>query len=156
MLSRHANAAPEDAGVAIGYFAPPYPPFRLPGWQRGSLAVHSDDGRRYVANPDGGLDFTAPFRAGETIGLGMTFSLPSSYEKQGPELDVEVFFTRDGRKVAGWNLLRDSDVQSEKTEGIEGRHDIFPAIGVFGPTDVTMNFGEDSWLYRGWSSSTTG
>ena len=40
----------EQSGAALGFVAPPYPPFRLPGWQRGSLAVHSDDGRRYVAN----------------------------------------------------------------------------------------------------------
>jgi hypothetical protein len=35
-----------EAGIAVGFIAPPYPTFRLPGWQRGSLGVHGDDGRK--------------------------------------------------------------------------------------------------------------
>jgi hypothetical protein len=148
MLGKHKEQ--EEAGVAIGFFAPPYPPFRLPGWQRGSLAVHSDDGRRYVSNAEGGVDFTAPFKAGETIGLGMTFQLPTAYTENAPKTDVVVFFTRDGRKVGGWDLNYDTDAQTEAVVGLQGENDIFPAIGVFGPIDVTINFAESSWLYRGY------
>lgn len=38
----------EDAAVAIGFVGKPYPGWRLPGWQRGSIGVHGDDGRRFV------------------------------------------------------------------------------------------------------------
>ncbi|RMY87308.1 hypothetical protein D0861_05444 [Hortaea werneckii] len=54
-----------DAGIAIGLLAPPYPSWRLPGWHRGSLGVHGDDGRRYVDNSYGGRDFTSAFRKGD-------------------------------------------------------------------------------------------
>ncbi|KAF2429406.1 hypothetical protein EJ08DRAFT_613947, partial [Tothia fuscella] len=140
-----------DAGVAIGFFAPPYPSFRLPGWQRGSLGVHSDDGRRYVNNTDGGLDFTQPFLAGQTVGLGMTFSIPRNppaYDVQENLLDVEVFFTRDGRKQGSWDLHEEMDQDQEGVQGLEGNYDLFPAVGVWGGCDFEIRFQEKDWMYR--------
>ncbi|KAI9837073.1 MAG: hypothetical protein M1819_000722 [Sarea resinae] len=64
--------------IAIGYLTPPYPPGRQPGWHRGSLAIHSDDGRRYVCDPWGGKAFARPFAAGDTVGLGMRFFAPTT------------------------------------------------------------------------------
>jgi hypothetical protein len=115
--------------------------------------VHSDDGRRYVGNTDGGVDFTAPFKAGETLGLGMNLTL-AAYSERGPKLDVEVFFTRNGLKAGGWNLVKETDAESESIEGLLGANDLFPSIGLFGPVEVEVNFGEQNWLYRGWNSAT--
>lgn len=70
----------QEAGVALGFCAKPYPSWRLPGWQRASFGVHGDDGRRYVNDPDGGIDFTRPFRPGDTVGIGITFTIPSNAE----------------------------------------------------------------------------
>ena len=140
-----------DSGVAIGFFAPPYPSFRLPGWQRGSLAVHSDDGRRYVADTHGGIDFTEPFKPGQTLGLGMTFQIPDkppAYGEQGHSLDVEVFFTRDGKRVGGWDLHEERDELDQDVRGLEGECDLFPAIGVFGGCDLEVRFHERDWMYR--------
>jgi len=39
----------------------------MPGWQRGSLAVHGDDGRKYINDSWGGKDFTSSFKEGETL-----------------------------------------------------------------------------------------
>lgn len=64
---------PRDTAVAVGFVGCPYPGFRLPGWNRGSLGVHSDDGRRYCNDSYGGKDFTMPFREGEVVGIGMCF-----------------------------------------------------------------------------------
>ena len=65
---------PQNSLLAIGYCVQPYPAWRLPGWERGSLAVHGDDGRRYVNDDKGGKEFTLPFKSGMVVGLGMTFS----------------------------------------------------------------------------------
>jgi hypothetical protein len=97
-----------DAGIAVGFVAPPYPTFRLPGWQRGGLGVHGDDGRKYVNDTWGGVDFTTAFKPGETVGIGITFSAPKnppSYEQsqEGQLLDIDVIFTRDGKKEGGWD-----------------------------------------------------
>ena len=64
-----------ENGIAIGYCAKPYPSWRLPGWERASLGVHGDDGRRFVNDTWGGKDFTTKFVEGETVGIGMEFDV---------------------------------------------------------------------------------
>jgi hypothetical protein len=64
-----------ENGIAIGYCAKPYPSWRLPGWERASLGVHGDDGRRFVNDTWGGKDFTTKFIEGETVGIGMEFDV---------------------------------------------------------------------------------
>lgn len=143
-----------DAGIAIGFAAPPYPTFRLPGWERGSLAVHGDDGRKYVNDPWGGVDFTTAFAPGDTVGVGITFAMPKhppSYEQtqQGRILDIDVFFTRNGKKEGGWDGNEELDVRSEGGNvGLRGECDLFPAIGVFGGVDFDVFFHPSQWLYR--------
>jgi hypothetical protein len=65
-----------ENGIAVGYCAKPYPSWRLPGWERASLGVHGDDGRRFVNDTWGGKDFTTKFVEGGTVGIGMEFSVP--------------------------------------------------------------------------------
>lgn len=151
--SRSRSFEEADAGIAIGFAAPPYPTWRMPGWQRGSLAVHGDDGRRYVNDTFGGTDFTSAFQSGETVGIGMRFGVPSKppgYSQQGaPTLDIEVFFTRNGKNIGGWDLHEQLDERIEGgTIGLEGECDIFAAVGVFGGVDFEVFFGERDWLYR--------
>lgn len=143
-----------DAGIAIGFAAPPYPTFRLPGWERASIGVHGDDGRKYVNDSYGGNDFTTAFKPGDTVGIGMTFSVPKnppSYEQtqQGKLLDIEVFFTRNGKKEGSWDGNEELDVRSEGgNTGLRGECDLFPAIGVFGGVDFDVFFHPSQWLYR--------
>ncbi|KAF2115095.1 hypothetical protein BDV96DRAFT_493656 [Lophiotrema nucula] len=143
-----------EAGIAIGFVAPPYPTFRLPGWQRGGLGVHGDDGRKYVNDTWGGSDFTTAFQPGDVVGIGMTFSPPReppSYEQsqQGKVLDIDVFFTRNGKKEGGWDGNEELDQRSEGgTIGLRGECDLFPAIGVFGGVDFEVYFSPESWLYN--------
>lgn len=130
-----------DGGIAIGFVATPYPHWRLPGWERASLGVHGDDGRRYVHNNLGGQDFTTSFKDGEVVGIGMTFSPPGG---------VEVFFTREGERAGSWNLHeeRDRDDGGGGVEGLEGGSDLYAAIGMFGGVDFETRFRRDQWLYR--------
>ena len=141
-----------EAGIAIGYLAPPYPAFRLPGWERASLGVHGDDGRRYVNDNCGGKDFTTSFVAGETVGIGMTFSASTSGARsRGGKggVDVEVFFTREGRKAGGWDLFEERDEEGGGgVEGLEGQSDILAAVGFFGRVEFEVRFRRDEWLYR--------
>ncbi|KAF2735751.1 hypothetical protein EJ04DRAFT_464234 [Polyplosphaeria fusca] len=145
-----------EAGIAIGFVAPPYPLWRLPGWQRGSLGVHGDDGRKYVNDTWGGVDFTTAFQPGDTVGIGMTFAPPKdppSYEQsqQGQLLDVGVFFTRNGVRDGGWDGNEELDQRSEGgTIGLRGECDLFPAIGVFGGVDFDVYFSPENWLYNPW------
>ncbi|OCK78293.1 hypothetical protein K432DRAFT_302313 [Lepidopterella palustris CBS 459.81] len=142
-----------NAGVAVGFVAPPYPTFRLPGWQRGSLAVHGDDGRKYINDTYGGNDFTVAFKPGETVGIGMKFSLPKNPpaygQQQNQKLDIEVFFTRNGKKVGGWDGNEELDARSEGgTMGLMGECDLFAAVGVFGGLDFEVFFSPEDWVFN--------
>ena len=144
----------EESSIAIGYCAIPYPTWRMPGWERGSLAVHSDDGRRYVNDTWGGKDFTTPIQAGDTIGLGVTFTIPTNppgYDSapviMASGLQAEVFFTRNGREDSGWNLHEELDEADRGVDGLDGAYDLFAAVGVYGGAEFDIKFKRDGWLW---------
>ncbi|EXJ61610.1 hypothetical protein A1O7_02038 [Cladophialophora yegresii CBS 114405] len=130
-----------NSGIAIGYAARPYPPWRLPGWHRASLGVHGDDGRRFVNDPWGGRDFVAAFRGNETIGIGMEFK---AQEVAGRRVKTRVFVTRDGRADDrwGWEIDEERDERDEGVDGLMGEGDLYAAIGVFGEVEFEVTFGD--------------
>lgn len=136
-----------EAGISIGFLAPPYPPFRLPGWHRASLAVHGDDGRRYIDNSYGGQAFTSPFRKNDIVGIGMSFSPPNFV---GGRNRCEVFFTRNGKREGGWDLHEERDREQVEGEvhGLEGEHDLLAAVGCFGMVEFEAVMARDRWLYK--------
>lgn len=128
---------PEEASVALGFTCLPYPHFRLPGWHRGSIAVHSDDGHRYVNDSLAGKDFVRPFgKSGTLVGIGMNLERMS------------VFFTRNGRFEAEWSLIEDSNMRGIDPmrnfkdggiQGLQGESDIYAAVGIYGAVGVQVN-----------------
>lgn len=145
----------EDCAVAIGYCGMPYPTWRMPGWERGSLAVHSDDGRRYVNDTWGGKDFTSPIHPGDAIGLAMTFSIPDappeygSKPQTGTKINVEIAFTRNGQEDNAWNLHEELDEETDRgVDGLGGFFDLYGAVGVFGGTEFDVKFKRDEWLWH--------
>jgi len=147
---RGGPAAVDSSGFSIGFVAQPYPSWRSPGWERGSLGVFSDDGCRFVNDSWGGRDFTHEFQVGETVGLGMTFSLPDNMvsKEMGKKLIVEVVFTRNGRRDGGWNLHEQVDTEAGNIRGLEGDYDLYGAVGLFGGVDFTVCFDPEGWLWR--------
>lgn len=138
------------SGLAVGFVAQPYPSWRSPGWERGSLGVFSDDGCRFVNDSWGGKEFVAPFEVDETIGLGMVFSLPANVNTDGgggTRPDVNVFCTRNGQRVAGWDLHEETDEESGSIKGLEGDFDLYGSIGLFGEVGFEACFDRSGWLY---------
>ncbi|CAG9989822.1 unnamed protein product [Clonostachys byssicola] len=131
------------AGIALGFTALPYPSFRLPGWQRGSLAIHGDDGHKYVNDINGGKDFTEPFRGGETYGLGMTLRAHT-----GGNVLVDIFFTRNGVLTGGWNLHEERDADDPPLDGLEGFHDLCASIGTYDSSCFEVIFEPTKWMYQ--------
>ncbi|KAK3938923.1 SPRY domain-protein [Diplogelasinospora grovesii] len=126
--------------VALGFTALPYPTFRMPGWHRGSLAVHGDDGHKFINDRWGGKEFTQPFRAGETYGVGMTFT------PRNGRVDTDIFFTRQGRETGRWNLHEETDSQQDlPVTGLEGYHDLSCAIGTYEETAFDVIFDPAKW-----------
>lgn len=141
----------------------------MPGWHRGSLAVHGDDGHKFVNDRWGGKDFTAPFKKGEVVGIGMTFSpgagaATSSEEKNkgkgsggpagagagaGTVIETEVFFTRNGKLDGRWNLHESLDAETDlPVTGLEGYHDLSVAVGTFGQVGAEVVLDPRGWAYK--------
>ncbi|KAK4191862.1 hypothetical protein QBC35DRAFT_279631 [Podospora australis] len=142
ILSAHN---PREICLSLGYTALPYPSFRQPGWHRGSLAVHGDDGHKFINDRWGGRDFTAPFQVGERYGIGMTFraSPPGS-----GRIETEVFFTRNGHEAGRWNLHEESDAEQDlPVTGLEGYHDLSCAVGTYGGVGFEIIFDPAKWTY---------
>ncbi|KAK5632687.1 hypothetical protein RRF57_008401 [Xylaria bambusicola] len=145
----------EEVSLALGYAAPPYPPFRLPGWQRGSLGVHGDDGHKYINDKWGGKTFTQPFKRGDTLGLGMDFTpmFEASYDNSTPapvgRILVEIFLTRDGVEAGRWDLHEESDrIHDMPVTGLEGFHDLCASVGVFDKVGFEIIFDPKKWKWQ--------
>ena len=135
-----------ESGIAIGYSAKPYPPWRLPGWHRASLAVHGDDGRRFVNDSWGGRDFVSAFEVGDVVGLGVRYL---GQELGGELVKTKVFFTRNGREEGGWDIDEERDAENDEgIGGLQGEVDQYPAVGIFGGVEVEVRFRKDEWMYR--------
>lgn len=114
-----------------GAASPPYPPFRLPGWNRLSVGLHLDDGRKFFEDPNGGRDYAPQYmkniQADDVFGFGFEFATG------------KVFFTRNGGR------LPDAFVVGEWMKWGRDGVDVLVAIGVSGQTKVRVNFG--SWKF---------
>ncbi|KAJ1707443.1 hypothetical protein COH20_012700 [Aspergillus flavus] len=132
----------DSSGFSIGFTAHPYPYWRSPGWERGSIGVFSDDGCRFVNDSWGGREFTSAFAVGETVGLGMTFrrtdNSSTDLKSNIKKCKVDIFFTRNGHPVGGWDLHEEIDEDAGRIEGLEGDFDLYGAIGLFGGVDFEI------------------
>ncbi|EED12582.1 conserved hypothetical protein [Talaromyces stipitatus ATCC 10500] len=142
----------DASGFSIGFVAQPYPSWRSPGWDRASIGVFSDDGCRFVNDNLGGKEFTSAFRTEETVGLGMRFNPPGITSTNAPSqrlvLDATVFFTRNGVEAGSWDLHEELDSEAEGVYGLEGKFDLYAAVGIFGGVDVEVKFDPAKWMAR--------
>ncbi|KAF7622577.1 hypothetical protein AFLA_009109 [Aspergillus flavus NRRL3357] len=51
---------------------------------------------------------------------------------------VDIFFTRNGHPVGGWDLHEEIDEDAGRIEGLEGDFDLYGAIGLFGGVDFEI------------------
>ncbi|RPB22347.1 hypothetical protein L211DRAFT_839702 [Terfezia boudieri ATCC MYA-4762] len=127
-----------DSVVAMGFACVPYPQYRLPGWHRGSLAIHSDDGRRYCNDGYGGVEFTRPFSQGDQLALALVMRWVTVPGGAGM-VESEVKFMRNGRREGGWMVQERVELgRPDPTVGLLGERDIFAAVGVTGGKGVEV------------------
>ena len=112
---------PETTTVAVGLATKPYPPFRLPGHNRFSVAYHSN-GDKSHNYPFTSAPFGPPLKEGDVLGVGYR-----------PRTGT-VFFTRNGRKT------------EDAFIGLS-RWNLFPTIGADGPCSVHVNLGQAGFVF---------
>lgn len=112
---------PETTTVAVGLATKPYPPFRLPGHNRYSVAYHSN-GDKSHNYPFTSTPFGPPLKEGDVLGIGYR-----------PRTGT-VFYTRNGRKT------------EDAFIGLS-RWNLFPTIGADGPCSVHVNLGQAGFVF---------
>lgn len=111
---------PANTIVAIGVATKPYPSFRLPGFNKYSVAYLSDGTKRRT-QPFFGKGYGPICRQGDVVGCGYK-----------PRTGA-IFFTRNGKK------LEEAATNFKKN--------IFPTIGATGPCNVHINFGQAGFVF---------
>lgn len=113
---------PVTTEVAIGLATKPYPSFRLPGWNRFSVAYFASDGFKSHNFPFTASSYGPPLAEGDVLGVGYR-----------PRTGT-VFFTRNGRKLedcyTGLNKLN-----------------LFPTVGANGPCTLHVNLGQAGFVF---------
>ena len=113
---------PATTEVAIGLATKPYPSFRLPGWNRFSVAYFASDGFRSHNYPFTASSYGPPLAEGDVLGVGYR-----------PRTGT-VFFTRNGRK------LEDCYTGLQKLN-------LFPTVGANGPCTLHVNLGQAGFVF---------
>lgn len=112
---------PPGTSVAVGLATKPYPSFRMPGWNRYSIAYHSNGDKSYNY-PFTATPFGPVLREGDVLGIGYR-----------PRTGT-VFFTRNGRKT------------EEAFSGLS-KWNLFPTVGADGPCSVHVNLGQSGFVF---------
>ncbi|KAI9031425.1 hypothetical protein DFJ74DRAFT_744819 [Hyaloraphidium curvatum] len=131
--------------LSVGLVAPPYPPFRPPGWHANSVAF-ADDGRLHFGS-EIGKRWCAPWpQHGPVVGCGVLYA-------EGGGAALGVFFTRDGRLInrSGYgatqgveDALVDLPVELRFVLGKQ----LHAAVGAEGPAVIAVNFGELPFMWE--------
>ncbi|KAK2603792.1 Protein ssh4 [Conoideocrella luteorostrata] len=112
---------PEDTLLSIGMATKPYPPFRLPGYHKYSVAYFSD-GSRHYNQPFNSTPYGEPLATGDIIGVGYR-----------PRTGA-IFFTKNGKRYP------------EVVHGLKSQN-FFPAIGATGPSKLHVNLGKEGFVF---------
>ncbi len=113
---------PSNTEVAIGLATKPYPSFRLPGWNKHSVAYFASDGFKSHDYPFTASSYGPPLAEGDVLGVGYK-----------PRTGT-VFFTRNGRKM------------DDAYTGLQ-RLNLFPTIGANGPCTIHVNLGQAGFVF---------
>lgn len=147
--------AGEKCYIALGLARRDYPKNRHPGWSRGSIAYHADDGKLFQGSGVGDAFGPRCFE-GDIMGCGIMF--PHDYSLDGTEDtddgDLEVF--PKPSEVQN-DLYANNDEEDEEGEDLEGtkvmvfftrngkvvgRREVCLPVGGFYPTIGMMSTGE--------------
>ena len=113
---------PATTEVAIGLATKPYPSFRLPGWNKFSVAYFASDGFKSHNYPFTAASHGPPLAEGDVLGVG--------YRPR----NGSVFFTRNGRKM------------DDAYCGLQ-RFNLFPTVGANGPCTLHINLGQAGFVF---------
>lgn len=144
--------------LMLGFVAGGDRVLKMPGLERWSIGVQCFDGRLYLNGSVADTIMTRGFKPGQRIGIGLTFAVDDHDGRQTQDnvgtgvtsssTIVEVFVTSDGETI--WSremheLLKRHEGLSD--QGLEGRHDLYAAVGTNGEANVDVLLERKDWKY---------
>lgn len=149
----------EDAiRLALGFVAGEDGASKMPGCERWSLGVQCSEGRLFVNGKVVESVHTGAFEPGQQLGIGLNYAVSNGVQQledngistdSPSSIDIEVFITRDGKKIGGWKLCDQlNESEGLSFEGLEGRHDLYAAVGILGEVNVDILFEKKDWLFE--------
>jgi hypothetical protein len=118
------------SNCTVGLGVKSYPSNRQPGWDRGSVAYHGDDGGRFLSTPFH-RSVIEKYGAGDTVGLGIYY--PTQ----------EVFVTKNGKFLE--ILCHLSELQFNMKVEQQALHLL---MGFWDKLTVNVNFGTKPFLFH--------
>ncbi|XP_061731103.1 SPRY domain-containing protein 3-like isoform X2 [Nerophis ophidion] len=143
--------AGEKCYIALGLAVKDYPKNSHPGWSRGSIAYHADDGKLFQGSGVGDV-FGPRCFAGDVMGCGIMFPRDYSHGAVDDDWDLEVFPRPS--EVQNDLYAGDDDGEAEDLDGetvtvfftrngkVVGRRKVALPAGGFYPTIGMMSTGE--------------
>jgi hypothetical protein len=153
---RHGEDAIEC--LMLGFVAGGDRVSKMPGKEQWSIGVQCFDGMLYLNGSVADTIMTRGFKPGQRIGIGLDFAVGDYGGRQTEDnvstgatsssIVVEVFVTSDGERI--WSrrmheLLKRHEGLSDK--GLEGRHDLYAAVGTMGEANVDVSLEKEHWKY---------
>jgi len=144
--------------LMLGFVAGGDRVLKMPGHERWSIGVQCFDGRLYLNGSFADTIVTRGFKPGQRIGIGLTFAVSDHGGRQTQDnvgtgvtsssIVVEVFVTSDGETI--WSqemheLLKRHEELSDR--GLEGRYDLYAAVGTMGEANVNVLLEKKDWKY---------
>ncbi|KAK5924122.1 hypothetical protein CgunFtcFv8_001024 [Champsocephalus gunnari] len=113
--------AGEKCYIALGLARKDYPRNRHPGWSRGSVAYHADDGKVFHGSGVGDA-FGPRCLKGDIMGCGIMFPRDYILDEEGDVDDWDRLEVRQGR-AGVQNVLYLDDEEEEEEDGEEGEQE---------------------------------
>ncbi|XP_034058492.1 SPRY domain-containing protein 3-like isoform X2 [Gymnodraco acuticeps] len=113
--------AGEKCYIALGLAKKDYPRNRHPGWSRGSVAYHADDGKVFHGSGVGDA-FGPRCLKGDIMGCGIMFPRDYILDEEGDVDDWDRLEVRQGREGVQ-NVLYLDDEEEEEEDGEEGEQE---------------------------------
>ncbi|ELT91206.1 hypothetical protein CAPTEDRAFT_178735 [Capitella teleta] len=122
----------DNCYIAIGLTCRNYPKHRHPGWDRGSIAYHADDGKIFVGRGIGEV-FGPKCHKGDVMGCGILFPRDFRFNVDSPSDDElsdreEIDFIEDFNPEVG--NFYDEALEEEEEEEEEGAVKVHVPAGV--------------------------
>ncbi|KAI8622809.1 hypothetical protein BC830DRAFT_1087868 [Chytriomyces sp. MP71] len=121
--------------VSIGLAMRPFSPFYHVGWDFGSVAYHSDDGRLFDGAGQGGFNWSTPFTVGDVVGVGLNSAGDVYFTKNGDICGPVTSYNDDGKGVVACVPMRSYGWR------------LHPTIGACLKWRLQVNFGEKEFIY---------